>query len=417
MRILFVTPYVPSLIRVRPFNFIRQLSRHHEVTLICLAQDESPEADAVEQLQGYCEKVYMLPLTKSRSLVRCCRRLLSRIPLQAAYTDLPEGKDLVARIAESGGFDVLHVEHVRGARLAADVRHLPRIYDSVDCITRLLKQRLAGECGAFQRVLGYEELLKMRSYEPMVAAAFDSIVITSEYDKRALSYLIRRFVAWSDPSRAAGVGASPIAVVRNGVDSEYFRPVAAQIEPACIVFGGKMSYFANASAALRFHSEVFPRIRQKRPDARFKIVGSDPPDAVRRLARDPAVEVTGYVPDMRPHLASAGVVICPLTVGVGIQNKVLEAMAMARPAVATSVACKGIRGAVNGQHLIRTDAPDEMADVILGLMDNPEQARRLGERARRFVVASYSWETAAERLEEVYEEAITIRQGRLFAAA
>ena len=417
MRILFVTPYVPSLIRVRPFNFIKQLSRRHEVTLISLAQNDPSERDAVEQVQEYCERVYTLPLAKARSLVRCCRRLLTSMPLQAAYTELPRARDIVARAAESGGFDVLHVEHVRGAHLAESVRSLPRVYDSVDCITRLLKQRLADRCGALQRALSYGELLKMRSYEPKVAAAFDSIVITSEHDKRALEYLIRRFAAWSDPSCAAGVGASPIAVVRNGVDSDYFQPMAAQIQPASIVFSGKMGYFANVSAVLRFYGEVFPHIRQKRPDARFKIVGSDPPDAVRRLARDPAVEVTGYVPDIRPYLASAEVVVCPLTAGVGVQNKVLEAMAMAKPVVATSIACKGIRDAVNGRYLIRADASEQMADAVLSLIGNPEQGRRLGECARRFVMAGCSWKAAVERLEDVYAMTIELCRGRIPAAA
>ncbi|HUV03883.1 MAG TPA: glycosyltransferase [Armatimonadota bacterium] len=417
MRILFVTPYVPSLIRVRPFNFIRQLSRRHEVSLICLAQDDSADADAIEQLRCCCEKVYALPLAKGRSLIRCFRRLLSRAPLQAVYSDLPGGRALVSQAAESGSFDLVHVEHVRGAHLAEDVSHLPRVYDSVDCITRLLKQRLADGCSAFQRALGYEELLKMRSYEPRVAAAFDSIVITSEHDRRALAYLIRRFAAWPNPSGAAGVGTSPIAVIRNGVDSEYFRPIDVQAQPATIVFSGKMGYFANASAALHFYGQVFPRIRRERPDARFRIVGSDPPDAVRRLARDPAVEVTGYVPDMRPHLASAGVVVCPLTVGVGVQNKVLEAMAMAKPVVATSIACKGIRDVVDGLHLIRVDSSERMADAVLGVMDSEEYGYKLGERARRFVVANYSWETAVERLEEVYAMTIDVRRNRLPAAA
>ena len=447
MRILFITPYVPSLIRVRPFNFIKQLCKRHEVTLITLVQKSQVEADALDRMREHCVSVHGLRLSKSRSLISCCVRLLTPMPLQAAYTELPGARDLVSRVAESGSFDILHVEHIRGAHLAGRVNFLPRVYDSVDCITRLLKLRLEHQSGPLQRVLHYEELLKMRSYEPRVAASFDTVVITSEHDRRALAALIRRFVRarqngthaepdsparnalrrlirsvmenWQDARLARLSDGAParVAVVRNGVDSEYFRPTPAQVQPAGIVFVGKMSYFANASAALRFYREVFPYIRRRRPDAVFRIVGSDPPDAVRRLAADPAVEVTGYVPDVRPHLASSAVVICPIKVGVGIQNKVLEAMAMGKPVVATSAACGGIPDAVDGRHLIRADDGAHTAEAILGLLDNPEHGQKLGTRARRFVEERYSWDAAVRQLEEVYAQTVDARRSRLLARA
>ena len=445
MRILFVTPYVPSLIRVRPFNFIKQLAKRHEVTLVCLLHDEH-DAAAVEQMREYCESVYAIPLSKARSLMSCCRRLLTPVPLQAAYTDLPSARDLVTQVATNGAFDVLHVEHIRGAHLAKGVSLTARVYDSVDCITRLLKQKLAHRIGAFERALSYEELLKMRSYEPRIAATFDSVVITSERDRRALGLLIRRFVrsgrivatrtgrdaadrygqgrevppaddSDTDVGGLTGNGVSRVAVVRNGVDSEYFRPMAAQVDASSIVFSGRMSYFANASAALQFYREVFPRVRRSRPDAKFKIVGSDPPDAVRKLAGDPAVEVTGSVPDMRPHLASAGVAVCPLTIGVGIQNKALEAMAMGKPVVATPLACSGIPDAIDGRHLVRATEPARMAEAILGLMDDPEYASGLGERAWRFVEDRYSWEAAVRELEAVYARTVEMHKSRVGAAA
>jgi sugar transferase (PEP-CTERM/EpsH1 system associated) len=399
MRILVVTPYVPSLIRVRPFNFIRQLSKRHDVVLVCLLQGEKEE-EAVAQVSEYCEKVYAFPLTRARSLANCCRRLLSRTPLQAAYASQPAARGLVSKLAESGRFDVLHVEHIRGAYLAWDVRSVPRIYDAVDCMTRLLKMGLAESLGAFRRALGYEELLKMRAYEPQMVTAFDKVIITSEHDKRAMQCLIRRF------GKVDIDKASRIAVVGNGVDGDYFHPTASEVAPGSIVFSGKMSYFANASAAIRFYKEVFPTIRRERPDAVFKIVGSDPPEAVRRLADDPAVEVTGYLSDIRPQLGSAAIVVCPLTIGVGIQNKVLEAMAMAKPVVATPLACSGIPDALAGRDLIRAAGPSHTAKAILHLLDYPQYGRELGENARRLVTERYSWEAAARKLEEVYAQTV-----------
>ena len=407
MRILFITPYVPSLIRVRPFNFIKQLSRRHEIMLVSIVQGEK-DAAAVDQVREYCEKVYAFRLSKARSLASCCRRLLSRTPLQAAYTDLPSARTFVSRMAERGIFDLLHVEHIRGAHLVGGVKCIPRIFDSVDCITRLLKLRLAQQRGTFQRALGYEELLKMRSYEPTVAAAFDSVVITSRHEKRALEWLMQR---------SQNAESSRVAVVGNGVDSDYFRPMENETPSGTIVFSGKMSYFPNVTGVLHFYSEVFPRIRRRRPDARLKIVGSDPPDAIRRLARDPAVEVTGYSPDIRPHIASAEVVVCPLTIGVGIQNKVLEAMAMGKPVVATSVACKGIPDAFDGRDLIYADEPSEMAESVLRIMDNPQLGQRLGENARRLVGERYSWDAVARELEAVHAYTVDAYRGQILTAA
>jgi len=445
MRILFVTPYVPSVIRVRPFNFIRELSKRHEITVISLAHGDT-DTLGLDEVSKYCEKLYAIPLSKAKSLVSCCRRLLTSVPLQAAYTDWPPIRDFVARVAGRGSFDLLHVEHIRGAHLAADLGGLPKVYDSVDCITRLLKQFRAHQRNPIQRLLIYEELLKMRSYEPRTAAKFDRVVITSQRDKRALQALIRtkltRRLA-DDPARDANADSSArklirllteglqdvrpgclgkplrpdVTVVRNGVDSEYFRPVDLPADDHTIVFAGKMSYFANVSAALHFYRNIFPRIRLKRPDAKFKIVGNGPPDCIRKLGNDPAVTVTGYVPDMRPQLGSAAVVVCPLTIGVGIQNKVLEAMAMGKPVVSTSVACGGIPDAVSDHHLICADGPEEFADEVVRLVNDPGRRLELGENACRLVRTRYSWEVAARALEEVHAEAADMHRSRLPAAA
>ncbi|MHB0912824.1 MAG: glycosyltransferase [Armatimonadota bacterium] len=415
MRILFVTPYVPSLVRVRPLNFLKQLSARNEVTLVSLAPGDLDEADSLARVSEYCEKVHVLPLSRTESLLSCCRRLFTSMPLQAAYTRFPAGRDFVAGLARSGAYDVLHIEHIRGAHLADGIEGIPKVYDSVDCITRLLNQLLDRERGLFSRSQNYEELMKMRSYEARVAAEFDRVVVTSEPDRRALLHLIRRFAGGLDGRRMLrriaeelqdirlGLAGERVSVVRNGVDTDYFRHSSGPVERGVIAMSGKMSYSPNASAALAFY-KVFRRIREVRPEVRFRIIGSDPTEAVKRLAEDPSVEVTGYVPDIRPHLASAEVIVCPLAVGVGIQNKVLEAMAMGKPVVATPVACKGIPDAVDGLHLVRAHLAG-MAEAVLGLLPDPDRGRRLGEAARELVVSEYGWDAAARSLEEIYRKA------------
>lgn len=395
MRILFVTPYVPSLIRVRPYNLIKHLSRRHDITLVALMQGDPSEEDAVEEMRSYCEKVYLLPVSKWKALVSCGVNLFGRAPLQAAYTFTRSGRRFILQVAESGQFDLVHVEHIRGAHLVLGIKGIPRVFDSVDCITRLIKQRLRDERTLTGRLLNREELFKMRDYEPRIASLFDGIVMTTERDRRVLGHLIRRLEARKD-------SAERVHVVRNGVDHEYFKPMEGNLQKDTVVFSGKMGYYPNAAAVLRFYQEAFPLIRRENPRARFKIVGSNPPEAVRRLSSDPSVEVTGYVDDIRPHISSAGVVVCPMTVGVGIQNKMLEAMSMEKPVVASSVASRGIPDAVDGRHLMLADTPEEIAGCVLDIMRNYRHGVLIGKSSRRLVTENYSWESVIRVLEGIY---------------
>ncbi|MHB0999871.1 MAG: glycosyltransferase [Armatimonadota bacterium] len=443
MRILFVTPYVPSLIRVRPLYFIKMLSKKHEITLVTLMQGDKDEEESLEILRDFCIDIHPVKIKKTQSFMNCCLSIAGGTPLQAAFTHSPETQSLITEIASRDKFDILHVEHIRGAHLAAGVTEIPKVYDSVDCITRLLKQKITRQQGVIQRALSIEEIMKMRSYEPRVAADFDKVIITSEHDKRALERLIHRIKSVDNfdmpdtenirdkritrsiaedlqNSRLEQLyqkGLSQISVVKNGVDSEYFYPAESDADPNTIAFSGRMSYFANATAVQKFYTEVFPIIKKSRPDAKFRIIGSDPPDSIRELGNDPSVEITGHVPDIRPYLASSGIITCPLTIGVGIQNKMLEAMCMGKPVVASSIACKGIPDAIDGQHLIRADDPGKAASDILELMDNPELRQVLGKHAFNLVRDKYSWESSADSLDEIYKDTLDKNKGRLSLAA
>ncbi|HYJ82829.1 MAG TPA: glycosyltransferase, partial [Allosphingosinicella sp.] len=190
--------------------------------------------------------------------------------------------------------------------------------------------------------------------------------------------------------RRSGLEGADVRALQNGVDLDYYDPEAgfARIGEGgpLIVFTGQMDYAPNIDAVRWFAGEVMPRL----PEARFAIVGRKPPEAVRRLA-GPRVVVTGAVPDVRSWLAAADVVAAPLRIARGIQNKVLEAMAMARPVVASPAAFEGIE-AEPGRHLLVAGTAEAQAEAINGLLGDPERARRLGEAARRRMEQAYRWE-------------------------
>jgi glycosyltransferase involved in cell wall biosynthesis len=234
------------------------------------------------------------------------------------------------------------------------------------------------------------ELDNTRRYEARLMREFDDVIVTSSDDARML--------------RALGAGAR-LTVIPNGVDLQHFQPVDGPSEPATLVFSGKMSYHANASAVLHFVREILPLIRQRRPDVRLRIVGSKPPPAVLALARDPAITVTGHVPDMREALGRGTIAICPVTVKVGIQNKVLEGMALGLPVVCSELGAEGIEAERDRDFLVAKHAMD-FADHVCRLLEDPVLRTRIGQSGRRYVETHHRWASAAGRLAALYSQRI-----------
>ena len=183
-----------------------------------------------------------------------------------------------------------------------------------------------------------------------------------------------------------------VEAIMNGVDLDYFRPPSDVEESGKLVFVGQLDYRANVLGLDWFCREAWPAIRDRLPEANFQIVGRNPVAAVRRLGAVPGVEVVGAVPDVRPYLAAARVVVVPLPVARGVQNKVLEAMAMGRPVVASAAALEGIP-LVEGRDALAATGPADWVRCIAGLWDDPARRDELGRNARRYVEANHRWET------------------------
>jgi sugar transferase (PEP-CTERM/EpsH1 system associated) len=198
-------------------------------------------------------------------------------------------------------------------------------------------------------------------------------------------------------------------VLRNGVDLRHFTPAENAPEPGHIVFTGVMNYFPNADGCAWFADEILPRVQARVPSARFTIVGAHPTRAVLDLARRPGITVTGFVDDTRTWLARASVAVAPLRIARGVQNKVLEAMAMGLPVVGTTCATQGVEGRDGRDHLVRDDAIG-FADAVVGLLEEPASARELGLRARRFVEENYDWEFVFAPLDDILERCRTQRK-------
>jgi sugar transferase (PEP-CTERM/EpsH1 system associated) len=401
MNILYVTPYVPSHIRSRPYNLIRALIRlGHRVTLLTAAGSSDEEQRQADELRGWGVQVEVFPVPLWRSLGNCLRALPTREPLQAVYAYHPGMKHKLAQLLREETFDVVHIEHLRAARLVRTVNGVPKVYDSVDSISLLFDQAAQASSQLHSRLMTALDLARTRRYEALLLTQYDQVVISSRRDKLAMDELARRYLQ-PDEQRA------PITVVTNGVDLEYFRPQSDTGQRDCrtVVFTGKISYHANVAALLYFAREVLPRIWATDPAVRFQIVGKDPPEIVQQLTADRRIQVTGYVDDLRPYLAQATVAVCPVRYAVGVQFKVLEAMAMGTPVVTTPQTSTALL-ARKDEHLLVGERADDFAAKVIRLLNDRELVARIGAAGRRYVEEHHDWNHLADRLEQVYRQAI-----------
>jgi glycosyltransferase involved in cell wall biosynthesis len=403
MNILFVVPYVPNLVRVRPYNLIRSLTRRgHRLTVLTLTTGPADEAD-VQRLRGEAAAVEALSMPQWRSLLNSLLGLPSRAPLQTVYSWQPALAQRLAALAAGGAgrpaFDVAHIEHLRGARYGLHLqaaqqgqpRRTPVVWDSVDSISFLFRQAAGRSRSLFGRVVTRIELGRTEAYERLLPQRFEHTLVTSRNDRAA-------FLALQPPGPPP-----PISILPNGVDLDYFQPPARPArQPDSLVISGKMSYHANVTMVLKFVGEILPRIWENRPQVRLTVVGKDPPAAIRALANDQRITVTGTVPDLVGYLQEAAVAVAPIAYGAGIQNKVLEAMACATPVVASPAAVAALDLASGREALVAEEAA-EFARAALSLLESDQRRVEVGRAGRAYVERRHRWSEIAAQLETIYE--------------
>ena len=380
-------PYPPDKgDKIRSYRWLRALSDHFQVHLGAFIDDPADWVH-VETLAQRCASTLFLPLPRQRSTLRSLTGFFTGEPLSFPYY-----RDArMRRWAEQclGRYEIGHV-FVYSSAMAQYVAaprsgSARRVIDFVDVDSDKWRQ-YAQSKGWPLRWIYRREAERLACAERDIASEFAVSVFVSIEEA---SHFERQ---WPVLSRR-------LAHVSNGVDTKYFDPGLVSATPfppgrAAIVFTGAMDYWANVDAVLWFATEIWPRIRSERPDAMLVVVGSNPSAEILGLAAD-GVVVTGRVPDVRPYLKHAAVVIAPLRMARGIQNKVLEGMAMARPVAVTSKGLEGI-DATPGRDLLVADAADAFSSLVLAALAGGFSD--CGVNARRLVLERYDWNVACESL-------------------
>ncbi|HET7788156.1 MAG TPA: glycosyltransferase [Myxococcales bacterium] len=403
LKLLFLSQFPPSPpafgAQRRIQGLMATLARRHDVAAISLISPDLDAGAAEAAMLKYCSEVHLVPAPAWQGVKKRLaqlRSLASPRSFERRFYDLPQLRAALHQCLTRRGYDIVNVElpflALQRLRQAPPGQPTPRlVLDEHNIEFDLARQQASKELGLARRLHNSSNWPKLRHEEVLAWRRFDAVAFCSPEDERRAHEL---------------VPALRSAVVPNSVDVDDFKPRPGDPPPdgRTVMFFGAINYFPNVDGLMYLLREIWPILEKSHPQARLKIVGQHPTPEVLAF-RGPRVEVTGRVDDVRPHLAGAAVCIAPLRIGGGTRFKILEAMAMAKPVVATSLGAEGIEYEA-GRHLLIGDDPPSFAAAVGRVLDDGALAARLSRAGRALVEERYSWAAAAERLERLYAEVL-----------
>jgi glycosyltransferase involved in cell wall biosynthesis len=343
-----------------------------------------------------------MPLRTSRpgTLYSAMRSLLSGRSYNATWLDGRELAVAVARALREVAPDVIHVDSAMIAGRLPSFSGIPAVLDHHNVESAMMERRVAHTRG-LMRAFCTREARLLRALERDTAVRFVEHVVVSELDAGRLREVV--------PSARC-------TVVPNGVDTEYFKPAARTADGRTLVFAGRMNWYPNEHGILHFIDTAWPEVKRRVPEARLVVAGMNPTHALRERARqDRAIEITGFVEDIRPVITAASVYVCPILDGGGTRLKLLDAMALGMPIVSTPVAAEGL-DAEDGTHLLIRECDTRFVDAVVACLEDPQRCSELGGAARSLAVRRYDWSIVGEELVRAYRRVGSSERTRLLGA-
>jgi polysaccharide biosynthesis protein PslH len=406
LKILYVSQMPASPPRfgaqARMHGLMTQLARRHDVTAVILLDHEFEVEECRRAMQAYCHEVVLVPNPYgaeglAKRLLQL-RSLASSRSFERLRVTVPALQRALDRVLQAKQFDVVNLEftflgHCNLRQAPAGERPPRLVVDSHNIDYDLARQYARAGGSLVRRFYAGLNWRKLRREELGTYRDADGVYLCSTADEGRLLDQVPR---------------THTAVIPNAADVEYYQPRPSDLPPdgRTVVFFGLLSYVPNVDGVTHFVEDIWPRIAEAHPEARCKIIGGQPPPSLQALA-GPRVELTGFVPDLRPHLAAAAAVVVPLRFGGGTRLKVVEAMAMGKAIVSTTLGAEGIE-AVPGRDLLAEDEPAAFAHAVNRLLAEPSLAARIGQAARQLAVERYSWSRAARALEGFYRRILDV---------
>jgi sugar transferase (PEP-CTERM/EpsH1 system associated) len=411
MNILFISATVPYPAtdggRIRVLNLLKRISRNNNVTFLAL-ETLPKDREGVEYLRNGGIETYLIeptPKTSMLSLGLIVRATLHKRPLTVEKYYVPAMESTIKQLTQSRMFDVIHFEMLHAGQYLqalpnpevavsrspersegkAKQSRVPTLL-SLQNIDSSIWRRLAQQTdNPLKKLAFWMQYRSFRRYERLMAGKFTACACVSEEDKNLLTDL------------CPGIF---IEVIPNGVDVESYKPDHSLTEESTIVYTGSMDWLPNEDAVLYFQEQIFPLIKAQIPNVKFCIVGQNPTERVKQLRSD-SVIVTGMVDDVKPYIAKASVYVVPLRIGGGTRLKILEALAMEKAVVSTTIGCEGLQLTLNKDILI-ADEPENFARLVIQLAQDEKFRQRLGKSGRRQVEEKYDWRSIGKQLNELY---------------
>jgi glycosyltransferase involved in cell wall biosynthesis len=399
-------PYPPRAgFLLRSYNLLRELARYQTVDLIAFIQEpwvrtlfpslEEGLKESRRALEEFCRTVTFLPIDRlARPLGKqrtALEALLSGASYSASWLVSDRGRKALAGLLAAESYDLVHFDTVGLAPYRSLAGSTPATLMHHNIESHMMLRRAENASSAVSRAYFRHEGLRLRAVEEATAAAFATHITCSELDSIRLREIV------------SGVNA---VVVPNGVDCEFFASAGASTRPNSLVFVGTMNWYPNVDAMQFFLRDIWPDLKRQVPAVTLDIAGSNPPTSLVQLAKSlPGVSVHGYLPDIRPMIDSAALVVCPIRDGGGTKLKILDALAMRKCVVAHPVACEGIN-VTSGKDVIFASAPQEFVVAIRALLEDAPRRAVLGAAARALVEKQYSFRAIGAQFSSVLEDTV-----------
>lgn len=391
MRVLFVAPRLPVPVdtgaKIRTFNIIKQVAKHCPVDLICYSFDEEDDVH-VKKLKDLNVNVHLVRIEEPNIFDMAALIFFDSKPFSVTKYLTRNMEERITKVLSENVFNLVHVDHIHMVHYRHLFGNLPCMVDEHNVEYRILERCAQIEHG-WKKWIYVKQAAKMRRFECEEVRKFQHCFAVSEEDQRLLTGL--------------SYGTTPVDVIANGVDTEFFKKTGIEEETQALVFTGSMDWLPNQDAVTYFCDKVLPLIWKVKGHLKFIVVGKNPSRELIVLAEtESRIEVTGSVEDVRPFMEQAKVFVCPIRIGGGTRLKILESMSMQKPVVSTTVGAEGIKH-THGENIVIADQPQEMADAIIKLLDDTNARVRIGQAAREFVVENYEWDSIGQKIIAIYQ--------------
>jgi sugar transferase (PEP-CTERM/EpsH1 system associated) len=381
--------------KLRTWHLMRHLARRHEITYLAFAEPDTPrvDIDGMKTVAAHVETVTRTdpPKGSLRFYTDAALHVVDPLPYAVGKYRSREYRAKLDRLLREQAFDLLVCDFLFPAVNLPDRLPCPAVMFTHNVESEIWRRHAETKSSALQKWLYASQHRRMLRYEGRTLARFDGILAVSDADAQTFARLY------------PGAVTRPVHVVQTGVDTEYFRPAESRVPSPesrrpSLVFTGSMDWLPNEDAMQYFVRDVLPLVRAQEPDVQLTIVGRAPTPAVKRLADDAAIRVTGRVDDVRPYMDEASVYVVPLRIGGGTRLKIFEAMAMGKAVVSTTVGAEGLP-VTPGRHALIADEPHTFARAIVHLIRDTERRQLIERAARALVLERYDWSAVAGDLE------------------